>query len=104
MVAARRSNLFAHILIWQLQVTRPLFDYSLFSRLSMQLSFFYCHVHILTALQLQGEEPPSSDDIKEEHAVEVWTHISLVGDETYYQCEGLQSNHPVVYICGLQIS
>lgn len=36
MVAARRSNLFAHILIWQ----------------------------------LQGEEPPSSDDIKEEHAVE----------------------------------
>ncbi|KAG0598394.1 hypothetical protein M758_12G069200 [Ceratodon purpureus] len=36
MVAASRSNLFAHILIWQ----------------------------------LQGEEPPSSDDIKEEHAVE----------------------------------
>lgn len=36
MVAARRSNLFAHILIWQ----------------------------------LQGEEPPSSEDIKEEHAVE----------------------------------
>jgi len=80
MVAARRSNLFAHILIWQLQVSLSLSSCSLFNRSIMNCFFLSCIHFTLVHFTLQGEEPPSSEDIKEEHAVEVCTPISLVVD------------------------
>jgi hypothetical protein len=41
-----------------------------FNRLIVYFLLLPC-AHFYTPVQLQGEEPPSSDDIKEEHAVEV---------------------------------